>query len=377
MITTSAPPLHLRAAHVWTAAGVQVRDLYVQGGRVVATRPRHAQTLALAGLVLAGGVNAHEHLELNHYPRTRFAPRYDNAHQWGEAVNAQLDSEPYKTLRQHPYWDKILVGAMKNLLAGVTTVIQHGRADPTLFRRALPVRVLRPYAWAHTLHFTPHADIQKAYRASKGRVPFFIHLAEGTDDTARAEYAALKRLGCVGANTVLIHAVGMSAVDRADALAHGCRVVWCPSSNAFLLGATLAPQDWGAALTLGSDSRLTADGDFLDEVAHARAYDPRTLPQWTAHNARAFGLHDVGHLEVGARADFVLWAGTPDSTPRRHELALVVKDGVPLLGDPALMDALDVPSHACTLDGAPKRLHEGLASLLARNALPVAGLSLD
>lgn len=373
---TSAPPLHLRHAHVWTEAGVQVRDLYLHGGRVVATRTRHAQTLTLAGLVVAGSINAHDHLELNHYPRTKFAPRYDNAHQWGEAVNAQLDHEPYQTLRQYPYWDKIFVGALKNLLAGATTVIQHGRADPTLFRRTLPVRVFRPYAWAHTLHFTPHVEIQKAYRAAKERVPFFIHLAEGTDDIARAEYATLKRLGCVGANTVLIHAVGMSANDRADALAHGCRVVWCPSSNAFLLGATLTTQDWGEALTLGSDSLLTAEGDFLDEVACARKHDPRTLPQWAAHNARAFGLRDMGHLDVGARADFAVWAGDPAHTPHRRELALVVKDSVPLIGDPALMDVLDVPTRACTLDGVPKRLHETLAQLLARNALPVAGLQL-
>src|SRR5512145_962131 len=52
--------------------------------------------------VFPGLINAHDHLELNHYPRSKFRTVYDNAHQWGEDMNARLDSEPYKSLRAYP-----------------------------------------------------------------------------------------------------------------------------------------------------------------------------------------------------------------------------------------------------------------------------------
>jgi cytosine/adenosine deaminase-related metal-dependent hydrolase len=49
-------------------------------------------------------------------------------------------------------------------------------------------------------------------------------------------------------------------------------LVWCPSSNLFMLGRTLEARVLrsGLPLALGSDSALTADGDLLDELQAAR-----------------------------------------------------------------------------------------------------------
>ena len=50
-------------------------------------------------------------------------------------------------------------------------------------------------------------------------------------------------------------------------------VVWCPSSNLFLLGRTLTPGVLrsGILVALGTDSALTATGDLLDELHAARS----------------------------------------------------------------------------------------------------------
>ena len=71
-------------------------------------------------------VNYHDHLELNHYPRTRPRDRYANAHDWADDVNASLEREPYRGLRAYTFFEKAFIGALKNLFCGVTTVFQHG-----------------------------------------------------------------------------------------------------------------------------------------------------------------------------------------------------------------------------------------------------------
>jgi len=84
-------PLHIKGALLWDGDKHIERDLYIKKGRIVAENPNHAMTIDLAGCTLCPGlINAHDHLELNHYPRTKFREVYDNAHQWGEDVDKQL-----------------------------------------------------------------------------------------------------------------------------------------------------------------------------------------------------------------------------------------------------------------------------------------------
>ncbi|MCU0514542.1 MAG: amidohydrolase, partial [Anaerolineae bacterium] len=202
-------PLHLKNAIVVAHGQAQRRDLYIDRGRFTAQPAPRALTVDLDGETLfAGLVNAHDHLELNHYPRTAYRQVYTSAHHWGDDVNARLDTLPFRVRRAYPLRDRLFIGGLKNLLCGATTVIQHGPAHAALFRPDFPVRVLRPYGWSHSLHFSPAAAVVASYRRTPPGVPWFIHLAEGTDAAAAGEYQRLKALGCAGSNTVLVHGVG-------------------------------------------------------------------------------------------------------------------------------------------------------------------------
>ena len=107
-------PLHIKNATVWTVNAYEQRDLFVKDGRIVPEKPNHALEIDLEGYTLFPGlVNAHDHLELNHYPRTKFRDAYENAHQWGEDVNARLNDEPFRTLRSYPLWDRVFIGGLK------------------------------------------------------------------------------------------------------------------------------------------------------------------------------------------------------------------------------------------------------------------------
>lgn len=375
----SVQPLTIKGAFIWDGEkGAARRDLYTSD--VVLDKPvGGALTVDLGGFtILPGLINAHDHLELNHYPRSKFRERYDNAHQWGEDMNMRLDTEPYRSLRAYPLWDRLFIGGLKNLLCGATTVVHHNPPHKELWREDFPVRVLREYGWAHSLHFNTDEEIVRSYRATPKSWPWFIHLAEGTDGAAAGEYRRLKALGCVGLNTVIVHGVGLTEEDTADAAPIVRGLVWCPTTNAYLLGRTVAIQPWGVKAIVGSDSRLTAEGDWLDELrggVYSRQLDePDHFLALLTRPAEVLGLKDVGYLRCGARADWWIrgdfWI--------RDNILLIVKGGVPQIGTPDMMAKFPhIKTVDAALDGVPKRIHADLARRIHQCALKEPGLEVD
>jgi hypothetical protein len=312
--------------------------------------------------VLPGLVNPHDHLELNHYPRTKFRDRYPNAHQWGDDVDTRLQNGLYAQLRAYPIADRCWIGGLKNLLSGVTTVAHHGPLYPSLRRHDFPVRVLQRYGWAHSLHFDPPQQVRASYLATPPAVPWFIHLAEGTDPTAAAEYAQLKALGCAGPNTVIVHGVGLTPDDLADAAGRVRGIIRCPTTNRYLLGQTADPAP-GVRCGVGSDSRLTADGDLLQEP-------DATTPLTQAANRAILGVGKWDH------ADLIV-CHSPSPARHRAQLNLVMRSGIPQWGDPALMAAFkQFRSVRATLDSVPKSVNRQLARQYQRCKLDEPGFAL-
>jgi hypothetical protein len=396
----SHPPLHIKGALIWQGAEAIEKDLFIQNGRIVSEKPNHALEVDLSGYTLFPGlVNAHDHLELNHFPRTKFREVYDNAHQWGEDVNARLNDEPFKTLRSYPLWDKLFIGGLKNLLCGATTVAHHGPKHKPMYWADFPVRVLKNYGWAHSLHFSTEEEIVHSYQSTPKNWPWFIHLAEGTDETAASEYQRLKKLGCVGENTVLVHGVGLNLSDIVDAcyVISNDRLAWCPSTNDYILGCIKDMNElWemnGGRIYLGSDSRLTSKGDLLDEIRYVKQ-----LYDWQAFFILQFVLEPIysNYPEIGfwfnlrdnilkrnMIADFVAVQDVNNPSDylcsiSRKELSLVATNSIPQIGAPELMAKFPhIQTVACTLDGVEKRINVELARQIHRCTLKEQGLEVD
>ncbi len=99
-----------------------------------------------------GLINAHDHLEFNHYGRIKFRERYNNASEWVGDMNGQLASDQALVKgRSIPLKDRLFIGGMKNLLSGVTTVAHHNPFYKGLSRH-FPVRVVKHYGWAHSFY---------------------------------------------------------------------------------------------------------------------------------------------------------------------------------------------------------------------------------
>lgn len=389
-------PLTLKNAVVYGGSKPEPRDLYLAD--VLLDKPnRKSLTVDLSGYVLFPGmINAHDHLELNHFPRTKFRERYDNAHQWGEDVSQRLDQEPFKTLRAYPLEDRCFIGGLKNLLCGALTVVHHNPPHKPLFRSDFPVTVPKRYGWVHSLHFSTEAEIVASYQQTPPDIPWFIHLAEGTDATAASEYRRLKKLGCVGKNTRFIHGVGITDADSYDGNLSGAKLITCPTTNLYLLGQSVYPSSaFLTSLTmLGSDSRLTAEGDLLDELRAFHTLYP-LIPNPFSYVYHAPELH-LALRPHKFRREFIWWdAGdAPDFflikhdyeltkiealvvNARRADLALIVRGGVPQIGDPDLMAQFPhIETVRAELDGVPKAINVQLARQIAKCTLQEPGLTL-
>ena len=215
-------------------------------------------------MVLPGLINAHDHLEFALFPRLGKGG-YKNFIEWADDIH-HPSAPPIAEHRRVPREVRLWWGGIRNLLCGVTTVCHHNPFEPNVFTDEFPARVLRDYGWAHSLPLDPCAAVKKN-ETPKGQ-PFFIHLAEGLDEQCAQEIFALHRAGALDQNTVIIHGLGLGREGVQLLRSTGAGLIWCPSSNLFLFGTTLFPQEIRGLpnVAIGSDSPLTARGDFLDEV---------------------------------------------------------------------------------------------------------------
>ncbi|HVU11379.1 MAG TPA: hypothetical protein VHD90_08880, partial [Phototrophicaceae bacterium] len=196
--------------------------------------------------------------------------------------------------------------------------------------------------------------------------------------------------------TVLIHCVGMTRDDIMDAEKDFISgVIWCPSTNLYLLGKTIDmrlyefdPDINVNAMGIGSDSRLTADGDLLDEIRAAHPLMACVDPQMGDDRLRfilfmgnAFytGIEELyGYLKLGAPADWIVLPQDKDILDvRRADLALVVRGGVPQIGNPDVMAKFpQIETVRARLDDTEKSINVTLARQIARCALKEPGLEL-
>ncbi|MFQ5568033.1 MAG: amidohydrolase family protein [Rhodothermales bacterium] len=352
----------------------------LDAGRGLAPLRRERVVDGSGYLALPGLINAHDHLDLNLFPRLG-TPPYPNFYAWGRDIY-HPEQSPIRDVLRVSLPDRLRWSAYKNLVSGVTTVVHHNPYHRRLFQKAYPVKVLERYAWSHSLGHSP--DVAKAFAQRRGR-PYIIHAAEGTDTASSEEIEQLGRLGMLAPGTVLVHAIALSDEQVRTLAERVVGVVWCPSSNLHLYGRTapvhrLLPQ---VRVALGTDSTLSGAPTLWDELktAHATglATPSQLLEMVTTGAAALFDLGDGrGTLRREAPADVLLLPDTGRSaadtllaaTPASVSLVLV--DGVPHLAHPDLANALDLGPPDTFIAGRPRWMTGSLSGLRRRIARTVA-----
>ena len=333
--------------------------------------------------ILPGLINAHDHLEFALFPRLGHG-RYANAAQWAENIHRE-DAAIIALHRSIPRDLRIAWGAIRNLLAGVTTVCHHNPLTPEMLHPDFPVCVLRDFQWAHSL--AVDGDLATAREANDGDTPFIIHAAEGVDENSAMEFQQLLARGALHQNMVLVHCLAISPESIANMNDCGAALVTCPSSNEFLFGCVPAPEFLMSVerLALGSDSPLTATGDLLDELRFAR--DRVGLPEGelyrmvTSASAQILHLkHGEGSIVPGSTADFIATKDC-DQSPATMlanmssaDVELVVRGGRIFLASDAIFERLPAVQRAglelLIVDGERRWIRASLERLF-REAAPV------
>jgi hypothetical protein len=282
--------------------------------------------------------------------------------------------------------ERLLIGGIKNLLSGVTTVAHHDPLYPFLVGEGFPTGVLTNYGWSHSLYIDGEEQVRNAHLRTPPSWPWIIHVAEGVDEEAAGEFDRLEVLGCLGPNTLIVHGIALDRTQRGRLEAAGAGLIWCPSSNTRLFGRTADVSELArnGRVALGTDSRFSGSRDLLCELSAARAtatFEDSMLESLVTRDAAALlRLNDRGTLRVAARADLlVLPTGMQLSDASRADVRLVVLGGRALYADADYAGILAPTTRwaAVRVDGKPKLLDSGLVAALAGATVSEPGLEIS
>jgi cytosine/adenosine deaminase-related metal-dependent hydrolase len=296
--------------NVHTIAGNAADNIHIQNGLIAAINadskklPASQSTLHLHftdALVFPGLINSHDHLDFNLFPPLGNRV-YANYTEWGMDIHKNNFKE-INAVMKVPQHIRIQWGLYKNLLNGITTVVNHGKQIKTNHDT---IRVFQKCYTLHSVAFERWWKY-KLNRPFAKPIPFAIHVGEGTDAAAGNEINTLLRWNLFKRKLIGIHGVAMNEKQAArfDAL------VWCPASNYFLLNSTaeIKTLKKHVPIVFGTDSTLTAGWNFWEQLRLARQSDLLTdkelIEAVTSTAAKAWNITG-GSISVGAVADLVV-----------------------------------------------------------------------
>ena len=179
-------------------------------------------------IAFPGLINSHDHLDFNLFPQIRNRV-YHNYKEWGEDIHMN-NKELIQSVLKIPQPLRTRWGLYKNLLNGITTVVNHGEILPV---NDDIISVLQNNHSIHSVQFENNWKI-KLNNPFKKIQPFVIHIGEGTDKASHEEINELIRWNLFRRKIIGVHGVAM---DEEQAKAFRA-LVWCPASNNFLLDAS-------------------------------------------------------------------------------------------------------------------------------------------
>ncbi len=258
-------------------------------------------------IIFPGLINSHDHLDFNLFPQ--FDDKtYNNYTQWGKYIHAIYKNEISDILKI-PMSLRSEWGMYKNLICGVTTVVNHGERSGL---KNVLINIFEESQCLHSVHFEKYWKI-KLNNPFKNSMPVAIHVGEGDDWLAFNEIDQLLQYNLLKKKLIGIHGVAMSEKQAKGFEA----LVWCPESNYFLLNKT-AQIDLlkkHTKILFGTDSTLTSSWNIWDHLRLARKThllsDIAIYASLNQNAANVWHLNS-GSIETGKDADLVIATPQPD-----------------------------------------------------------------
>ncbi len=285
-------------------------DIRIEDGKIkevfsAGALKNHRSELSLSfadSVAFPGFINSHDHLDFNLFPQLG-NKIYNSYTEWGKDIHS-VNKEEISRVMQVPLALRVQWGVYKNLLNGVTTVINHGKPLP------VECELISVFQRSRSLH-SPAFEKNWRWKInspfSKNR-PFVIHLGEGTDHASCREIDSIIRWNLFRRKIIAVHCVAMNDKQAPEFRA----LIWCPASNYFLLNKTAPVNSLSkkTAVTLGTDSTLTASWNLWEHLRLARKQkmvsDEGLLDMLTGIPAAAWCFDNRGSISAGLQADIVV-----------------------------------------------------------------------
>ena len=253
-------------------------------------------------IAFPGLINSHDHLDFNLFPKTGNRI-YNNYTEWGKEIHDQ-NKKIINAVLKIPQHLRTQWGLYKNLLNGITTVVNHG--EKLKINNNL-INVIQNNYCLHSIQFEKNWKL-KLNRIFAKNKPFVIHVGEGTDDASHREIDELIKWNLFKRKIIGVHGVAMNE-EQATAFE---ALVWCPASNYFLLNNTAAIDKLKAktSILFGTDSTLTASWNLWEQLRLARntllMTDAELFDSITQAAATTWKLNSIASIEVNRQADIIV-----------------------------------------------------------------------
>lgn len=253
-------------------------------------------------IVFSGLINSHDHLDFNLFPQLGNR-LYENYVEWGKDIHRQN-----KTIINHilkiPPQLRAQWGIYKNLLNGITTVVNHGS------KLSIGDELVTAWQKTYSLH---SVQLEKKWKYKLNtpflkHQPFSIHVGEGTDTDSKDEIDKLIKWNLFKRKLIGIHGIAMNEAQALNFEA----LVWCPDSNYFLLGQTanINKLKNKTKILFGTDSTVSSHWSIWEHLRLAR--DERMVSDAELHHmltilpAEVWGIPACGKVSKGYDADIVI-----------------------------------------------------------------------
>ncbi|MEK9651296.1 MAG: amidohydrolase family protein, partial [Poseidonia sp.] len=338
--------------------------------------------------IYPGLIDLHNHLHYNQAPLWDMTPHltesqrnawggYNNRYEWKDHPDySEQVTKPKMLVHSGPYWN-MESQAMKYIemksIVGGTTAAQGSPSNPDDSYGTVLARNIEDYNFGRDEIHTKVTELTSDYvgnhiktgNASGTLDAWFVHIAEGVDESSRAEFDILVQNDLLVGELVLIHGVALGETEFTQMANAGASLVWSPLSNLLLYGQTAdiaAAKAAGVHLTLAPDWSPSGSKSPLHELKVADLWDDEMLgglftdyelvEMVTSSAAAATNWqNDVGTLTPGTAADLVV-IDNIHANPYRNlieavdpDVRLSVVGGLALYGDEDLMTALKGDDH--------------------------------
>jgi cytosine/adenosine deaminase-related metal-dependent hydrolase len=292
--------------------------------------------------VFPGLINSHDHLDFNCFS-VLGQRKFISYTEWGKYIH-KIYKDNIDAVLRIPLDLRTAWGMYKNLLAGITTVVNHGAY--LKFENPL-INIYQKPQNLHSVKFEKNWKwkLNNPFLKNKDCV---IHTGEGSDKLSSDEIDQLLKFNLLKRKLVGVHGVAMNETQAKNFKG----LIWCPESNRVLLNkhAHIVALKAQTNLVFGTDSTLTGHWNLWHHLRFARSLqmvdDSELFRMITSTPAKLWNLNN-GELKVGKDADIVVvkkksgtsnWEDIFKTNP--EEILLVVNKGKIRMFDKAMYDQL-------------------------------------